>query len=215
MCHIFLLLRIDVIQVQTEQSGQILIDALHGQPHYIIETTRDRLHPYQAYPLLNAIGSSLVIRFEMIDIEINLAICEFFEFHVGRHRESALLAVRSYAYTGYYMMSLAAYLAQHAAGVLTVMGFAKNILPYHYYRVSRNEKFVMGYRVCRRLLRSDVFCHILRRQVFRIRLVNAFHHPHFKIKSKLIEQFLSTGRIACQYYFHLFISYVLKCRKRK
>ena len=90
MCHIFLLLRIDVIQVQTEQSGQILIDVLHGQPHYIIETTRDRLHPYQAYPLLNAIGSSLVIRFEMIDIEINLAICEFFEFHVGRHRESAL-----------------------------------------------------------------------------------------------------------------------------
>lgn len=108
------------------------------------------------------------------------------------------------------MMSLTAYLAQHAAGVLTVMGFAKNILPYHYYRVSRNEKFVMGYRVCRRLLRSDVFCHILRRQVFRIRLVNAFHHPHFKIKSKLIEQFLSTGRIACQYYFHLSISYVFK-----
>lgn len=94
MCHIFLLLRIDVIQVQTEQSGQILIDALHGQPHYIIETTRDRLHPYQAYPLLNAIGSSLVIRFEMIDIEINLAICEFLNFtSVDTENRLCLLSV--------------------------------------------------------------------------------------------------------------------------
>ena len=119
----------------------------------------------------------------MVYIEINLTIREIFEFHVGRHRESALLAVRSYAYTSYYMMSLAAYFAQHTAGILTIMRFAQDVMSYDYYCVSRNKEFVRSYRIGRRFLRRDIFGNILRWQVVGIGLVYATHHPHFKIKS--------------------------------
>jgi hypothetical protein len=121
---------------------QLGIDALHRQPHNIIIAAIEARNTDISYPLLNAIGSSLVEGVVGFYIMMYLIIGEQLEGDIGGDRERALLALSEQAHACGYLMGTAANLAEHTHGIGLILRLAKDIIANDNNSVGCDDKLV-------------------------------------------------------------------------
>ena len=121
---------------------QLGIDALHRQPHNIIIAAIEARNTDISYPLLNAIGSSLVEGVVGFYIMTYLIIGELLEGDIGGDRERTLLARCEQTDTCSDLMGATANGAEHTNGIGLVLRFAKDIIAYDNNSVGCDDKFI-------------------------------------------------------------------------
>ena len=62
---------------------QLLVKSLYGQSYYIKVATFNLLNGYDANPLLNAIGSSLIKGQVVVNIKVDFLICNFGKLYLA------------------------------------------------------------------------------------------------------------------------------------
>ena len=72
-----------------DETPQFGIERLHRQPHDVVERALYPLYRHIPYPLLDTVGTRLVVRPERIDIIGYLLLCERTEPYVRRHGKAA------------------------------------------------------------------------------------------------------------------------------
>ena len=127
------------------EGAEGFVDPLDGQSHDVEVAAVELCHTDIAYPLLDAVGTCLVEGTVMGDVIVDFVVAQLLEGDVGQYGEG-LLALRGCQRDARNnLMSVAAQLVEHAAGVSLVVGLAHHFVTQDDDGVGGNNEFVGGH----------------------------------------------------------------------